>query len=239
MSPRGRPDDRGERAGRILDVAADLLLRYGYDKTTIDDIARTAGVAKGTVYLHWRSRELLFLALLRREHVAMLGEVRDGLAAGGPADLRSLIAEVVRAYQRRPLLTAVLLRDAEVLGKLARTAAAEGTPHGSIVEHLATLRAGGWIRTDQSQAEQVTVVSTVFLGYFVTAPLMPEPFRLPADAVPALLADTIHRAVRRAEPLTPAEVADVDRVTHEYVTAAAHAAEQKLREAQLPGEESA
>src|SRR4051812_36600830 len=112
VSPRGRPDDRGERAGRILDVAADLLLRYGYDKTTIDDIARTAGVAKGTVYLHWRSRELLFLALLRGEHIAMLGEVRDALATGGPADLRSLIAEVVRAYQRRPLLTAVLLRDA-------------------------------------------------------------------------------------------------------------------------------
>ena len=55
---------REERADRILDAAANLILRWGYKKTTIDDIAKQAGVAKGTIYLHWKTREDLFVALL-------------------------------------------------------------------------------------------------------------------------------------------------------------------------------
>ncbi len=62
-------EDRSRRQGRadrILDAAAELILRWGYRKTTIDDIARQAGVAKGTIYLHWKTREDLFMALLTR-----------------------------------------------------------------------------------------------------------------------------------------------------------------------------
>src|SRR5437773_10947704 len=58
---------RQERAERILDAAAELILRWGYRKTTIDDIARQARVAKGTIYLHWKTREDLFMALSIRE----------------------------------------------------------------------------------------------------------------------------------------------------------------------------
>ncbi len=46
-----------ERAQRILDAAANLIAHYGYDKTTVDDIARAAGVSKGAIYLHYRSKE--------------------------------------------------------------------------------------------------------------------------------------------------------------------------------------
>lgn len=46
---------RQERAHRILDAAAELVLRWGYKKTTIDDIAKQAKVAKGTIYLHWKN----------------------------------------------------------------------------------------------------------------------------------------------------------------------------------------
>src|SRR5437763_1237801 len=38
-------------AGRILDAADRLLARYGYQKMTVDDLAREAGIGKGTVYL--------------------------------------------------------------------------------------------------------------------------------------------------------------------------------------------
>ncbi len=48
---------RQERAERILDAAAALIQRWGYNKTTIDDIAKQAGVAKGTIYLHWKTRD--------------------------------------------------------------------------------------------------------------------------------------------------------------------------------------
>ena len=56
-----------EREQRILDAAANLIAHYGYDKTTVDEIAREAGVSKGAIYLHFKSKEDLFEALLLRE----------------------------------------------------------------------------------------------------------------------------------------------------------------------------
>src|SRR5580765_1872965 len=79
-----RPQDlskRQERGQRILDAAATLILRWGYNKTTIDDIARQANVAKGTIYLHWNTRDELFSALIRREKLEMGEEIRQRIAA--------------------------------------------------------------------------------------------------------------------------------------------------------------
>ena len=68
---------REQRADRILDAAAELMLRWGYNKTTIDDIARLAGVAKGTIYLHWKTREDLFTALMRREYIRLVEDIQQ------------------------------------------------------------------------------------------------------------------------------------------------------------------
>jgi AcrR family transcriptional regulator len=46
----------------ILDAADRLLGRYGYRKMTIDDIAREVGIGKGTIYLHFQSKEEIALA---------------------------------------------------------------------------------------------------------------------------------------------------------------------------------
>ena len=51
---------------RVLDSAAELLLRWGYQRVTIDEIARHAGIGKGTVYLHFPTKEALFLTMLLR-----------------------------------------------------------------------------------------------------------------------------------------------------------------------------
>jgi TetR/AcrR family acrAB operon transcriptional repressor len=51
---------------RILDAAEQLFIHYRYDKTTVDDIAREAGVSKSTIYLRWKRKEDLFGALIWR-----------------------------------------------------------------------------------------------------------------------------------------------------------------------------
>ncbi|MFI6389813.1 TetR/AcrR family transcriptional regulator [Nonomuraea sp. NPDC050540] len=102
--PPADPERRRERAHRVLDAAAELILRRGYDKTTIADVARAA---KGTIYLHWKTRELLFAALLRRERVATLEEVRPA----EPGTLRELAGVAAAEIMRRPLMRAVLLAD--------------------------------------------------------------------------------------------------------------------------------
>lgn len=55
-----------ERRTAILAAAQALFGRYGYRRTAIDDIAREAGIAKGTVYLYFKSKEEIFRALCQQ-----------------------------------------------------------------------------------------------------------------------------------------------------------------------------
>ena len=52
---------------KILRVAARIFGKYGFQKTTMDEVARTAHKAKGSVYYHFRSKEDLFLAVVSQE----------------------------------------------------------------------------------------------------------------------------------------------------------------------------
>jgi AcrR family transcriptional regulator len=59
-------DEPLTREDAILDAADRLLARYGYRKMTIDDVAREAGIGKGTIYLHFRSKEDVVLSRVDR-----------------------------------------------------------------------------------------------------------------------------------------------------------------------------
>lgn len=65
----------------ILDAALTLFGRYGYRRTSIDDIAREAGVAKGTVYLYVPSKEALFRTLAQSLLDRVLASARAAAAA--------------------------------------------------------------------------------------------------------------------------------------------------------------
>src|SRR6202166_5442652 len=69
----------------IVLAALELFARYGYRKTSIDDIAQAAQVAKRTVYLHFENKAAVFLAIL--EYLGDQVRLRCGAAqsAGGTA----------------------------------------------------------------------------------------------------------------------------------------------------------
>lgn len=96
---------------RILDAAQALFWRYGVKRTSIDDVAQEAGVAKGTVYLYFDSKETLFFEVAER----LCAEVWNGMNAA-----TSLNAPFVER------LTALL--DAKI-GVIKRMLA--GTPHAA------------------------------------------------------------------------------------------------------------
>jgi AcrR family transcriptional regulator len=60
-------DSAGSRRGELLDAAARVFLRYGYRKTSMDEVARAADLSRPGLYLHFPTKELLF-----REAVAHL-----------------------------------------------------------------------------------------------------------------------------------------------------------------------
>jgi AcrR family transcriptional regulator len=57
---------RAAREAQLLDVAEELFLINGYERTTIEDIARAAGVTRPVVYEHHGSKEGIYLACVRR-----------------------------------------------------------------------------------------------------------------------------------------------------------------------------
>lgn len=79
------PDRPSDRLDTILDAAFRAFATYGYRRTSMDDIARGAGLSRTALYLHFRSKEDIFRSLALRyfdEAVAALAAVLDrpGLA---------------------------------------------------------------------------------------------------------------------------------------------------------------
>jgi AcrR family transcriptional regulator len=70
----------------ILVEAAKAFARWGFKKTSVDDIAKGAGVAKGTVYLACESKEDLFFQVIEREVAAWVAEVAKLIDPAVPAD---------------------------------------------------------------------------------------------------------------------------------------------------------
>ncbi|MQA17281.1 MAG: TetR family transcriptional regulator [Pseudonocardiaceae bacterium] len=107
------------RESRILDAAGELLLTFGYRKVTIDDVARRAGVGKGTVYLHWASKLELFATVLMRDAAAIVVEQLSALRAD-PAEIRlhRTMRGLFLLVMQRPLARAFYTGDTELLGAL-------------------------------------------------------------------------------------------------------------------------
>ena len=65
------------RPQELLAAALDLFVERGYAATRLEDVARRAGVSKGTLYLYFTNKEELFKAVVRENIVPALGEAED------------------------------------------------------------------------------------------------------------------------------------------------------------------
>ena len=79
----GRADRAAARRAAILDAALDEFSARGFAGARLDDVAQRAGVAKGTIYLHFKDKEALFQELVR----TMLGPLISGLEQLRASDL--------------------------------------------------------------------------------------------------------------------------------------------------------
>lgn len=68
---------RREREALILQVAEEVLTEKGYYETSIDEIAARVGIAKGTVYLHFPSKEDLVIAIMARDIQQLVAEMAE------------------------------------------------------------------------------------------------------------------------------------------------------------------
>jgi AcrR family transcriptional regulator len=63
--PAGRAERAADRRQAIIDAAFDTFIEQGFAATRLDDVAKRAGVAKGTIYLHFKDKQALFEELVR------------------------------------------------------------------------------------------------------------------------------------------------------------------------------
>jgi AcrR family transcriptional regulator len=201
--------ERRERAHRILDAATALISRWGYNKTNVEDIAKQAGIGKGTIYLHWKTREALFRALVNRERLTMALDYGQRISADpAGATLYGLFKHYAAALEQRPLLKAFILGDVETLGKFSQSqigTAAFAERMGGFKVYLDFLREHGLIRTDLTVREQIYTLGAIWLGFYMAPPLLPDDLRLTGDEIPDRLADSIQRTLGSGREVSAAE----------------------------------
>lgn len=212
---------RRERAYRILDATAALIQRWGYNKTTLDDVSREAGVPKSTIYLHWKTREDLFAALVERERIEMVEDFMQRLAEDpAGATLRGMLKYTALALMKRPLLKALFLRDMEVIGKLAHSelsSAAYAERLEGFKAYLEFLREYGLIRTDLSLKAQLYMFSAITTGFLLIGPWMPDEFTFSDEELVELMTETVHCTLESDRSASSDELQSISHTFMEYL----------------------
>ena len=129
-------NQKAKRA-RILSSATDLFTRFGYRKTSIDEVAQASGIAKGTVYLYYRNKAELVLHAIALEKQGLMDRLFDLLALEAPAveRLRQLIALGLLGVREMPLLARLTENGQELALALAEADV-------SVLEHINHWRLG-------------------------------------------------------------------------------------------------
>lgn len=142
---------REEVREAILDAAERLFQRFGYKKTTVEDIAAEAGMSRGTIYLYFHGKEKIALSWAERYHKRLCAELRR------LADLEPSVTEKLRQM----LKARVLLRF-DAMRQYANT----------IDEILVDLHVELLVRRDDCYEAEATLFTEILKQGDTTDPLV-------------------------------------------------------------------
>src|SRR5437868_191015 len=122
--PSGRAARAAERREAIINAALDEFVARGFAATRLDDVAKRAGVAKGTIYLHFKDKEALFQELIRTALVPLIGRLAAPPPAG--ASVRAALEAFAQTFAREVITTR--------RGDIVRLIVAEGPRFPSVAD---------------------------------------------------------------------------------------------------------
>jgi AcrR family transcriptional regulator len=123
-SQSGRAARAAERREAIIAAAMDEFIAGGYAATRLDDVARRAGVAKGTIYLHFKDKEALFEELIRTAIVPLVNRIAP------PPNLGGSVRDLIEGFARIFIQEVATTRRADII----RLIVAEGPRFPAIAE---------------------------------------------------------------------------------------------------------
>ncbi len=206
-------EHRSRKAARVLESARGLVLDHGIRKVTVAEIAKAAGVGKGTVYLYWPSKEDLIVGLFAREVLRHLELIADRLTAA-PADaMPSRLAPLLlRTGHESPLVQRLTATDVDLLRQLVQQSGARELFDGAMPAALCdavmpVLGRHRLLRTDRPVPDQSFTMHALLTG-FGAAAFEPESAPKRVNDLDAILADTVARVVDAERPPAEAAVAE-------------------------------
>lgn len=111
------------RRNQILDAAWATFARQGYHGTTMQDIAREAGISAGAIYRYFPGKEAVLRAIVdrnTRRYSELVREVREGVRT--PADALRAIGEAMFLQFQDPMVDTHIRLDVELRGEALRNA---------------------------------------------------------------------------------------------------------------------
>lgn len=189
--------DSNKTQDQILTAAAEVIIRLGYDKTNMSDIAEAAGLSRRTIYLYFKGKEDLFEALVYREWMQYAHTWMDYVESdprGGT--LGGYFRATMRTVNSRPLIASVMRRDRRVLGNYLRKPdnLFAWLQSGSIsVDFIRALQAAGAVRQDLDPAVIAHIIGILGYGQLTIGDFQTADQSPPYEAVMETLADMMDR----------------------------------------------
>jgi len=95
MPPETEREPDSDRQDAILDAAFGVFASYGYRRSTMEDIARAAGLSRSALYLHFRNKEDIFRSLTHRHFDTSMAQMEAALTRKGQTAEEALYAAFV------------------------------------------------------------------------------------------------------------------------------------------------
>jgi AcrR family transcriptional regulator len=227
--------DSDKTQNLILTTAAEVIIRLGYAKTTMSDIADEAGLSRRTIYLYFKGKDELFEELLYSEYLQYAQIWLEQIEAdprGGT--IGGFYRANFHAVNSRPLIAAMLRRDRRVIGNYLRKRDNIFTQMLSGVNTLAffqALQAAGTIRQDIDGAVIEHIVEMLSYGQLTIGDFKPADQSPPYDAVMEALADMMDRALRPEGGGPGTDNSQAGKAIVQQITAAARAQMEQIKQA--------
>jgi TetR/AcrR family acrAB operon transcriptional repressor len=181
---------------QILQAASRLITHYGFDKTTMEEIAKEAGVSKGALYLVWSSKEALLDALVMFEMKRLLLDFQNRMTQdpqGG--QIANLYKHALFALQDNPLVKALYTQDSRVLGDFVKRQDSNRYTRRILLSETAIrqMQEAGLIRKDVRPEVITYLLSVIALGFIHIGEILPPSAQPPLVEIGQALTDIVQR----------------------------------------------
>ena len=115
-----------DKPQQIVEAAIRVFARNGYYNSRVSDIAREAGIASGTIYLYFRTKEEILVTLFREQMASFVAHLRHEIAGerDAVAKIRRLVALHFSVLEQNPALAEVVQVELRQGNKFFRGASA-------------------------------------------------------------------------------------------------------------------